>query len=290
MKKIFLILLLLVTSMLSIIFIYSHFRRIEKEIKIFSILKEYAYLYEDNRRFSFSIYLNQEDYFIEYIEQNSYELKNENIVFTLNNVEVTKEFNCKENEEKFFQYRISADLLNPGDEELFIKDARLEIKNTQFSLQCLVGNMTVYPKNLPLLDVLDLYGNYTYLDDELQLIGIVTAMQYTGILNRVSIGSVEACLEYAEQDVLYDGERDYATLKHPPIMSKVQPHSIPLKAKSHYYFIPFSYEELKLITLAAICFVINGEKFILDTFSYYASPIYLINYPHLRQEGVIKNA
>lgn len=290
MKKIFFALTLIITILLAIILFFSYYRQSEQEMKVYTILREYSYWYQDNRRFSFIIYSNQENSFLDYAEHNVYELKNEQMVFTLNHVEVYKELNDKENEESVYQFRIEADLINPKEQSLYIENAMLVVKNDQLSCLCRLGDITIYHANMKLLNVFDLYGNYAYIEDELHLVGISIAIKDIGLLKHVKIGSIDSCLEFVEKDVLYDSEVDYLILKHPIIREKKVNQPIKLDAKTNYYFIPFSYEELRLITSVAISFNINDEEYILDTFSFYASPIRLCNYPHLSQKGEIQYA
>ncbi|MDE5867717.1 MAG: hypothetical protein K2H02_02110, partial [Anaeroplasmataceae bacterium] len=76
MKKIVFSITIVAFLMLGMILLLSFKRKEEKELLIYSIPKEYSYWYDDGRMMSFSLYINQKDCYIEYVDQNQYSLSN----------------------------------------------------------------------------------------------------------------------------------------------------------------------------------------------------------------------
>lgn len=290
MKKIVFSITMIAFLMLGMILLLSFKRKEEKELLIYSIPKEYSYWYDEEKAMSFSLYANQKDCYIEYVDQNQYILSNGKNQYTLTNVVVEKEYNCKEDDEDFYRYEISTDILIPTCNNIELKDATLIISNEQYTLKTSLGNITIYGKEYQLLSVNDLYGSYAYIDSELHLVGINICMKEDGFLNQVSVGTLKVPIWEIEKDMIYDSELSIESLHHDLFNKVIYTSPIYLDSKDDYYFLPICYDSLRLVTNASITFTINGDSYIIDNFSYLANVIKITDYPKTRMIGEISYA
>ncbi len=291
MKKVVLGCLLLATGILIALIIISYGRKEQTSKSVYTIPKELTYWYQEDKTMTFEIFLNEKDSLIQFPNQNTYELRTNSVSVSLNHVDVSMEYNCNYKNEEFYCYKIKSDLIGSREENMHLEDVFLEISNRQYRLNCLLGNITIYKESYPIADISDLYGQYSYIDQELILVGLMLRLEIVGqYLNEIQIGSAYGNLEWVEADVLKDSEMDSSAVKHPILAKKIEMAPYFLDGKSKYYFIPISYEKKLLITNACVLIKVDGKEYIIDNFTYYITPILLSNYPISAQEGRINDA
>ncbi|MDE6585006.1 MAG: hypothetical protein K2K15_06360, partial [Anaeroplasmataceae bacterium] len=273
------------------IFIISKNKNVVEEEIIYSIPRITTYHYAPEKRMNFEVYINSEHSLIEYTEKNTYLLSTSYATFPLMNVSVSKVLDFIDKEESFYKYSIEADLFSMQEEDIILEDCYLKIKNESFIIEAPVGYLAIYRNNYIPLDFTDLYGNYTYVNDELHLVGITIQLskKYNS-LKQVKIGSITANKRYIEQDMLYDSERFLSEVQQPIFEQDFTSDAYPLRAKEGYYYIPFSYKSIVLITKACVLLQIDDEVYYIEDFPYLANEIHISDYQKTRVKGTIKYA
>ncbi len=291
MKKLILGIASLMLGLLIAILIISKTKHVTYEIKCYAIPRIQTYSYDEDKRMTFEVFINDTTHLIEYPEKNQYYLKDTQGQYQLNHVNVIKEEDSVLQEEIYYKYSISCDILGIQETNMILTNCFLIIESESFNITIPIGDLEIYKESYEPLEYSDLYGNYAYVNGELHCIGIIIQLNpmYKSI-QKVQIGSAFSILEYIEEDILYDSERLESSLKHPVITEWIPSNPHVLTAKQNYYFIPISYETLHLITTACILFQIDGKTYYIEDFTYLASPIHLSQYPNCRQEGTIKYA
>lgn len=270
------------------IFVLSKNKNVENEDIYYTIPRNLSYHYEKNKKMSFDIFMNNESSLIEFPEENSYFLVEEQNSYQLNGVEVRKEKDYISSENVFYKYTITCDLLHLLEEDMIFKDCYLQIQNDTFTLEVYIGYVEIFNEEYSPLVFTDLYGNYAYVQGELHLIGITIQLDSSyKRLKQVIIGNAFVPLSYIEQDQLYDSERLESSLKHSVIMDKKSQEEYSLNSKQNYYFMPISYPKLALITSGCVVLEIDGEKYYIEDFTYLANDISIASYPHIKREGKI---
>lgn len=291
MKKFIFFLTSVMLTLLITILIMSKSKNVVEEEIIYSIPRITTYHYEPEKRMSFEVYINSEYSLIEYTEKNTYLLCTSYATFPLMNVSVSKALDFIDKEESFYKYSIEADLFSMQEEDIILEDCYLKIKNESFVIEAPVGYLAIYRNSYMPLDFTDLYGNYTYLNDELHLVGITIQLskKYNS-LKQVKIGSITANKRYIEQDMLYDSERFLSEVQQPIFEQDFTLDAYPLRAKEGYYYIPFSYKSLALITKACVLLQIDDEVYYIEDFLYLANEIHISDYQKTRVKGTIRYA
>ena len=280
MKKMLLIICFIFSITLGIIIVLSFNKNIVDTLKVVSIPKSYCYKYKDNRRMSFDIYLNEDNSLILEEEYNTYKLITTNSYFNLNNVNVNVEYNCNYKNEDFYKYTINADILNIGN--LDIKDCYLEIMNNSYTLLINIGSLKIINNDLKELSFSELYGNYSYINEELYLTGITITIDPSYYkLYSLKIGEGFGNLEYIEKDIYKDNEIEIFELNHNVLDSFKFYDGIELNAEYHTYFIPISYLKNYLITNSMVILNIDHENYYIDNFSYVLTNVFISNYQNL---------
>lgn len=257
----------------------------------YTIPKISTYHYEEGKRMTFEVYVNNANSLIEYEQENQYFIESEGSRFQLSDVEVSKQLNWTSKEEVYYKYRITSSIINASLDDLICNTAYLIIKNTQFDLTLELGFLAIYKKDRKKLDFSDLYGNYAYVDNELHMIGLTLqlASQYKK-LHYVKIGKALVLLEKIEKDILYDSERTLSSLNHSIIQESNIEESYPLLAHQNYYFLPLAYSNLMLITEACVLLGIDEEEYYIEDFTYLANDLCIANYLKSRKEGKVRYA
>ncbi|MCM1130568.1 MAG: hypothetical protein NC087_07495 [Anaeroplasma bactoclasticum] len=291
MKKLVFGITSLMFILLVTIWVLSKGKTVTEKDQYFTIPRILTYHYDEDKRMSFEIFINNENSLIEFPLENSYFLVNNNSSYQLKDIEVSKKKNTISKEDIFYKYTITSSLLNVSKDDMVFDSCSLRIKNDAFTLECLIGYVGIYRKDYPKLDFTDLYGNYAYMDGELHLVGITIQLNadYKSLEN-VQIGSAFVPLRYIEEDVLYDSERTKGSLKHSVIATKEVEKIFLLEAKQNYYFLPISYSNLQLFTSGCILITIDGETHYIEDFTYLANDIYISDYNQTKKEGKIEYA
>lgn len=287
MKKIIMIIAFLLLGLLTAILLLSKSKSIVNEDKYYTIPKIMTYS-RDEDIMSFDIYVNNENNIIEFINQNAYYLKNDNNSYKLNPKEVIKNNNSYFNEEQYYKYTINCELLNLSDKNVELNKCYIQIINDSFSLLCYIGTINIYKEVENKLDFSDLYGHYSYINNELYFVGFTIQLDnaYKELTN-VEIGSVAGLLNKIEKDVLYDSQRDIDDLKYDPLNDKNNINKYKLSAKQNYYYIPVIYTQPYLYTNGTIILSIDDNKYYIEDFVFIANEILLSDYKNLCSKGEI---
>lgn len=288
MKKIVLIISLSLLGLLTAAIIISGNKNVTSHSEYYAIPQIYTYKYEKDKRIKFNIYSTDEFSLIEFPDSNQYYLTDGINRYQLNNITVQKKLNSIVDVSSFYVYIIEADIISLNANGFVIKDCNLEIENEKFSLVQYIGYYEVISSEHPYLEFTDLYGNYTYINNELYLIGITVRLSGNyDYLGSISLGSAFGNLDFIEENKIYDSQRNYYDLKNEVVTSKKDYKVYRLKSKSIYYYFPISYEKLMLVTDACIVLKIDGINYCLDDFCYLASDIRISDYQTNQVKGTI---
>ena len=289
MKKIVFFICLVFMILLGITLFILLNKKVTDSIKVYSIPKSYCYKYKEDRRISFEIYINDGDSIINLVDQNTYRIVNGKSYFNLSNVNVEIEYNSNYENEDYYKYIISSDILNVGN--LNIKNCYLEIINHNFTILINVGSFKIFDNDYKELLYTELYGNYTYLNNELYLTGITITLNgnYSKIYALI-IGEGFGSLDYIESDIYKDNEIELYNLNHTIIDSKKNYDGIELNSNYDTYFIPISYNDYYLITNSAILLNIDHENYYVDNYQYIFTNINFDNFEAILLKGEIKYA
>ena len=290
MKKILVLLLIAFISLLGIILFISSKRNIPTSLKVFTIPQSRIYTYSEEKKMKIEYYTNEANSLLDYPKNNTYQLKSGLNYYELNAVEITKDINYQTTEEIIYRNTLSCMLLGFIDSDLILNDCHLLISNQSYNLDLEIGYVAIY-KDIKNLNFIDLYGNYSYLDGELHLVGITICLKDDyNYLNSVNLGIAYGNLNLIKADVLYPSEIPNYSLEFNPLDKNVSYNPYQLNAKNNYYFIPFYYETLALIKTTAIVFIIDGERYILEDFCYLFNDTLYRQYPKIGKEGIISYA
>lgn len=287
MKKLCLSILILILISLSAITIIS-WKRVEGlQNKFYAVNRMYSFIYDSETPICFELYCNQKKNWISLVKENHYYLEDETISFKLENVKVIESYNSKMSGEEIYQYKIYTDMPNLADSAFILKNASIIIKNEAKTLKQQIGYVSIAPK-YTLLNLSDLYGNYSYIDEELHLVGITIALQNEyKFLQKVGFGEAFCDLEYIEKNKIMDSQLDLLDIKHSIIKKHADSPPLRLNAKSRFYFIPLSYPTLRLITEGGIILWIDNEIYFIENFCYLTNNILLCDYPNSKIEGKV---
>lgn len=282
MKKVGIIIGVLFISVFGILCFWNEKRRNIEEFYVLPQAKSFVY-YEDGKM-SFEFYMNQKDSIVCYKEQNQYSLKAEEFTFSLTNVDIEivrqKEMNL---------VILTSDILNIPNEEMYFSSVILEIKNRNYTLELPIGSLSILnPKGYTLLNIDDFYGSYSYLNQSLELVGInITFHDRKKKINQVRIGqSLYGDLENAEANWKLENEIDISTILplYNPFKIKL---NTELSLESNTYFIPFCYKELLFVYEGYVCFIIDDEKYYLDTFRFIVNELKYEDYKIKMKKGKV---
>ena len=287
MKKIVLIISVIFSILLMITIFLSVNKKITNNITVYSIPKSYCYKYKENRRMNFEIYINDDDSVITLIKDNTYRLVNGSSYYYLTNINIDVEYNDIYKSEEYHKYTISADILNIGN--IYIKDCYLEIINSNFSILIKIGSFKILYDDYEELKYSELYGNFTFINEEEYLIGITITLNgnYYKIYS-LSIGEGFGIIDKIEKDIYYDNEIDLYKLNHNILDYKNNYDGYELNSIYDTYFIPISYLDYYLITNSAILLNIDHKMYYIDNFQYLITNNSLSNYEAVLIKGEVK--
>lgn len=280
MKKIYLLIILIIISLIGII-IYLNIGR--SEFDAFYVIKEAkGYVIKDDARMHFDIYSKLEHSLISYKDKNIYQIKDGNSIYNLENVEVSV---SKNND--LYVNRIDADIINVN-QNLDIKDAILFIKNESYTLNINVGYISFLNINdYALLSYNKYYGSYAYINKELKLVGI--NLELTDKFNKLAKFKVSnyayGNLENVKTN-LYGNEVDIKSIipnYNPNYIKEME-----IELKGNILFIPLSYQELLMIKEAYITLNLDGTDFYIDHFNFIMNSLNSLDYK--MEEGIINYA
>lgn len=288
MKKVILLLSLFMLGILLAIIIFSINRTSIETVKYYSVRRSYSYQYQENKKMCLELYSNQQDSSIEFPDKNSYSLKHNSSTYLLQNIEIKSGHTMQYEKNQIHKIFLYADLIKPTLDHFILNDFSLLVQNETFTLELPIGFLAIYQEHIPKLQFQELFGHYSYIEDELHLVGITILLpNVRKSLQDLRIGAGEGALEFIEEDTLYDSELPYSTLKHKIVKDTLKQESHMLSAKKGYYFIPISYETLILISQGAILLILDNQIYCIEEFCFLANDILLSDYVALKQEGKI---
>ena len=269
-----------------VIIVLSLRKNVNEEINVYAIPKSYCYKYKEDRRMYFEVYINDDESLITLEDENSYRLVVGSSSFLLTNVEVDVEYNCVYDNEDYYKYTIVSDILNFSN--VNIKECYLEISNNKYTVLVNIGSFKIISNDFKELVFSELYGNYTYINEELYLTGItITLDQGYHKIYSMTIGDGFGNLDYIEKDVYKDAEIDIGNIVHPIIDNKKIYDGIELDANYNTYFIPVSYLNYALITNSPVFLNIDHKSYYIDNFQFLISNISFISYESILTKGEV---
>lgn len=289
MKKILLCLSGFVIIGFIVIIVLSVRKNVNEKVVVYTIPTSYCYKYKEDRKMSFEIYINDDNSIISLPEENTYNLVAGSSYFLLNNVTVDINYNTDYENESYYKYTINCDILNYKN--LIIKDSYLEIINRSFTLLVKLGSLRIVTNEYEELSFSELYGNYTYINNELYLIGITITLnsQYNKIYS-LSVGEGFGNLDYIEKDTYKDAEIDFSNLNHKIIDSKKIYDGVSLEGEYNTYFIPISYLSYCLITNSPVFINIDHKSYYIDNYQFLITNMGFDSYESILNKGEVKYA
>ncbi len=289
MKKILLCLSGFIIIGFIVIIVLSVRKNVNEKVVVYTIPTSYCYKYKEDRKMSFEIYINDDNSIISLPEENTYNLVAGSSYFLLNNVTVDINYNTDYENESYYKYTINCDILNYKN--LIIKDSYLEIINRSFTLLVKLGSLRIVTNEYEELSFSELYGNYTYINNELYLIGITITLnsQYNKIYS-LSVGEGFGNLDYIEKDTYKDAEIDFSNLNHKIIDSKKIYDGVSLEGEYNTYFIPISYLSYYLITNSPVFINIDHKSYYIDNYQFLITNMGFDSYESILNKGEVKYA
>lgn len=289
MKKILLCLSGFVIIGFIVIIVLSVRKNVNEKVVVYTIPTSYCYKYKEDRKMSFEIYINDDNSIISLPEENTYNLVAGSSYFLLNNVTVDINYNTDYENESYYKYTINCDILNYKN--LIIKYSYLEIINRSFTLLVKLGSLRIVTNEYEELSFSELYGNYTYINNELYLIGITITLnsQYNKIYS-LSVGEGFGNLDYIEKDTYKDAEIDFSNLNHKIIDSKKIYDGVSLEGEYNTYFIPISYLSYCLITNSPVFINIDHKSYYIDNYQFLITNMGFDSYESILNKGEVKYA
>lgn len=283
MKRLILILLIFLSFNIFLC-VYSQYR--EDYSDYFTLKKNYSYIYEENRKMEFEIFTTSNDSLITYEDINSYSLKLNDLVYSLENVESKYSYI-----DDVSLIIISCDVISTMD-EIYSDSAKLIIKNSTFNLNLDLGSMSILnPKEFRLLSVDYLYASYSYIQNQFILTGINLKLTnnynkiYEAKIGKYSYGILDKIIydkEFENEIIISNEIHDYSLYDYLSIGIA--------ELESNIIFIPIAYERLGFIDEGYITMILDGEKYYLDTFPFISNNINYELYKDALVKGEIKYA
>lgn len=263
MKKIMLIILVIISILFTMLFIFSNNK--DSSYEYFTILESKSYVYKEDRRIDFNVYCNKDDSLISYSDKNSYSLKLDDMLIPLNDVSIKKAV-----VDDYYLVRIDALMPNITNDELICKDAKLIILNSSFELTLNIGSFSILnPKKYELLSVQTLYASFSIIDSLKHLVGInINLTNKYNTIDYFKIGGISyGMLSKIKYSTLYDDEVVISDIVKNYYMKLVEVQTSQI-IKDNILFIPISYEMSYLLRGGYIIISLNNEKYYLDSFIY----------------------
>ncbi|MDE7264436.1 MAG: hypothetical protein K2N64_07230 [Anaeroplasmataceae bacterium] len=270
------------------IFVLSLKKNVSATECFYTLPRIMTYNYHKDKEMSFEIFINNQHSLIEFPEKNKYYIEDEKNSFPLTNVRIEKKLDYINKEEVFYKYIVIANLLSFLEENIILKNCKIRIENESYTFLGTLGYLAIYKENYIPLEFYDLYGYYTYIENELHLIGITIQLSTCyKKLHTAHIGPAYVQNSKIEKDHLYESEIPSSKLRHSFVEEETEQNDFSLTARQGYYFLPISYPEISLITYGCILFDIDDKTYYIEDFTYLANEISIQDYKKLSQEGTI---
>lgn len=286
MKKIVTIFLLTLFILLCGSLIYSHYKDFDVNLSFYTIPKNYSIYKSTDKKILIDVYSNQVNSLISFKDNNRYQ-----IIYNDHTIEIDEiNIDCRKEISKDTTIYVYTYEINVNDfiGDVFNKQLIFKITNEEYSVKLNAGQISIYDKEYKVLDFKDLYGNYSYVDGELHMVGITIALpgkyeKLTNVYGGVCHGRIDSII----RDTLYPNEINLNDLENSKIIDKVISTSYELSNKDKYYFIPIVYDKLLLTLNPCFIFVIDNEEYLLDNFYYLYNDINLDKYDVSKKAGEI---
>ena len=281
MKKIIYVILLVIIIGIISIYYYSESKAINESFYV--IDSHYSFIYEENRKYNIDIYSDSKSSIIEYENDNIYQIINDNDVYTLNNVNINKE-----KIGKYYVYQLSFTIFDIGEEDKLLSNPILKIINQKYILELNVGDIYILkPTNYELLNINDYYASYSYLNESLMLVGLnIEFSDNYSTLNELKVGKFAlGKLDLALKNTFLNNEINIREAISSYRYNEIS--NAKLNFESKAYFIPITYDELKLIKASFVTLNIDDKSYYLDYFPFITNSLDLDDYKNYIKEGKI---
>ena len=282
MKKI--LITIFFVSIIGIVILYFYSENKSVSELFYAIDSHYSFIYEEKRRYNIDIYSDSNNSIIEYENENIYQIINNNDIYTLANPKINK---SKIN--NYYIYQLSFDIFDIGSDSLLLENANVKIINQKFELELPIGDIYIIkPDNYELLNINNYYSSYSYLNDSLNLIGLNIEFNnsYNSLIE-LNVGKYgKARLDLALKNTLLANEINIKKII--PSYEYNVINNDYLLMDQNIYFIPISYENLKIIKAAFVTLNIDNANYYIDYFPFIANILDLNDYKNYMKEGIIK--
>lgn len=280
MKKIYSLIILIIIVIIGFI-IYLNIGREESD-SFYAIKEAKGYILKDDSKLHIDIYSKLDKSIITYVDDNSYQIKNNELIYNLENVEIkTSKIG------DLYVNRIDADLIKSSNDLLIIDDAILSIKNKSFTLNINIGYISILnPKDYSLLSFNNYYGSYAYINGALELVGI--NLELTNKYNKLSNFNIGDFAKGNLKNIkynLYENEIDIKTII--PKYNLYNNDNLEISLEKNVLFIPISYIKLLMIKETYITLSLDDTLFYIDHFSFISNALDYHDYKDLLEEGNI---
>lgn len=255
-----------------------------EEINIFTIKESRSILYNQNEVETIDLYSNKSELLIDYEDENVYSLiLDESIKITLLNVNVDK---SKMGD--YYLYTVSYTLPFLTFNDAY-KNVILEIINSSYTLKINIGSMKIINEEYNLLSFNNLYGSYSYINDELMLVGInIEIAPDFEAITMMSIGDIA----YARFDISLNSLQatEIEVNAIIPSYNYLRVITTNYVSKNKTIFIPLGYIEKYFIRRGTIELIIDETKYIIDAPSFVVNKLDITSYSELKIKGEITYA
>ncbi len=281
MKKVISLIIFVIIIGIVSMFYYSETKIINESFYV--IDSHYSFIYENNKRYNIDIYSDSANSIIEYVDDNIYQIVDGNDIYTLINVKIKKE---KVN--KYHVYQLSFDIFDIGKEEKIIENPILKITNQKYTLKLNIGDIYILkPTNYELLNINNYYASYSYLNEALMLVGLnIELNDEFNTIYELKVGNyASARLDLALKNTLLNNEINIKEVINNYRYNELCNYNLNLEAKT--YFIPITYDNLKVIKASFITLNIDDKNYYLDYFPFITNILDLDDYKNYIREGQI---
>ena len=281
MKKIIIFIFILLISILSITIYFSYQKKSMNDY--FIIKQNKSYVYKENEELSFELYSYKNNSLITFKDENEYFICYEDNIINLVDVSINEYY-----QNDIYLIKIKSKMPEVFKNGIIIKDLILKINNDKFSFMANMGSLSILdPTNYELLSINDLYASYSYINNNLMLVGInISLTKEYRTLSDFKIGNfTSSLLSLALKDSLYDNE-----IEIKKILPSYDPTEIEIKTidlKSNTYFIPITYIEYNVIKEGYITLKLDDKLYYLDTFSFITNDLIFNDYKNLSRSANI---
>ena len=278
MKRLYILLLSFAVIFIGVLYL-SSFKSSTNQFK--TIYQSYGYVYKEGKKMEFDLYSKDNASAIENVNNNSYYLSSLDIRISLNEVEVTKQ-----KVGNYQLYKISCSIIKPIEEELIINDVKLIIETNEFTLDIILGGLSIYNGNLEQLSFNDVYASYTYINNSLILCGINVGLNddYKRISNLTING-----VSFTDTSMIVDGSFYGNEVEIRNIIPNYQYNSILRsfrKIETKKLFIPVTYKELIVIKGGYIIITLDGIDYLINEFDFIFNDLDINNYDKYIKESI----